>query len=46
MLTRWEYKEVWQPSEREMNELGLRGWELVAIYRFERDNCFVFKRPL
>ena len=31
-MQNWEYKVIdWWPSERELNKLGLDGWELVSV---------------
>ena len=29
--TKWEYMKLWDPSEERMNEVGAKGWELVAL---------------
>ena len=39
----WEYKVVQVPSETTLNQLGLTGWELVAV---NPNNFYILKRPL
>ncbi len=36
---RWEYLTVARPTEKDMNDLGQTGWELVSA------TPFIFKRP-
>ena len=40
---RWEYRFVRSRSEKLANEEGVKGWELVNIYK---DDWFIFRRPL
>ena len=43
----WEYKFENRPNEKKANELGLQGWELVAIQNATDKNydcIYIFKR--
>jgi len=47
-MTEWEYKLIPlnRPDVTTLNELGIKGWEAVAIYRHtERDTYVLLKRP-
>ena len=49
-MQRWEYKVEYLgsvfASERELNSLGEKGWELVNIYREDGTWYAVLKRPI
>lgn len=44
-MRRWEYQRItnWKPSERELNNVGDEGWELVGFTHFGE---YIFKRPI
>ena len=47
-MTEWEYKllPLNRPDVTTLNELGIKGWEAVAIYQHtERDTYVLLKRP-
>jgi hypothetical protein len=47
-MTEWEYKLIPlnRPDVTTLNELGIKGWEAVAIYQHtERDTYVLLKRP-
>lgn len=45
---KWEYKIVGHISERDMNNLGQDGWELVGITFYNNGSIcdMIFKRPV
>jgi len=46
-MQKWEYKEVKDPFLKHLNDLGLEGWELIAINAVSSGAWFyAFKRPL
>jgi hypothetical protein len=47
-MQKWEYRRVPSPDENEMDELGKKGWELVAVTTDEAGATVYayFKRPL
>ena len=48
-MQKWEYKVTDILSENELNEIGLQGWELVAIFAvssYGASSSLVFKRPI
>ncbi len=52
-VPKWEYKELvlaaddaQQPSELELNAVGRKGWELVAVMPRADHVHYFFKRPL
>lgn len=42
MEQQWEYAILANCTNMELNEMGLKGWELVTI---KADTWWVFKRP-
>ena len=51
MKQQWEYKIVGKDAEQlthylrdEFDELGKKGWELVAVHRRQGQDVFFFKR--
>jgi hypothetical protein len=48
-MKRFEYRVEHSLSESDLNRLGEKGWDLVAIYKIHPENMyvkFVFKREL
>ena len=45
---KWEYKVVGHISERDMNNLGQNGWELVNVTFYNNGTIseMIFKRPI
>jgi hypothetical protein len=49
-LPTWEYHRLRVPDRQpqtgsQLNSLGREGWELVAIYQYQGNIDYVFKRP-
>lgn len=40
------FYEVIEKAEKQLNELGQKGWELVTSNSFANSRVFIFKRPI
>lgn len=55
-MNRWQYKEVFNPTQEKIDELGEKGWELMKVSNESASELFglikakysiyYFKRPL
>ena len=47
-MQQWEYKLIEIKRTVQLNQLGLKGWELVTVVRFEESNktFWIFKKPI